>query len=80
MVRRSVAVLVGMCAIMTTGESLWAQREEDPRQALRSRFERSGLREGVAFPDVQIYDGEGNPFRTGALKGGHTVLVTGCLT
>lgn len=80
MVRRSVAVLVGMCAIMTTGESLWAQRDENPREALSRRFEASGLGEGVAFPDVEIYDAEGNPFRTGALKGGYSVLVTGCLT
>ena len=80
MVRRSVAILVGVFAIMTAGEPLWAQRSDDLRAALRSRFEASGLREGTPFPDVQIYDAEGNPFRTGKLKGGYTVLVTGCLT
>lgn len=80
MVRRSAAVLAGVFAIMAAGETLWAQRGDNPRAALQRRFEASGLSEGTAFPDVQIYDAEGNPFHTGELKGGYKVLVTGCLT
>lgn len=80
MIRRGATVLAGVLAIMATGETLWAQRGDNPRAALQQRFEASGLREGAAFPNVQIYDAKGNPFQTGEFKGGYTVLVTGCLT
>ena len=32
------------------------------------------------FPDVKLYTGAGEEFRTTRLKGSHTVLVFGCLT
>ena len=38
------------------------------------------LEKGDALPDVQLYTGEGEEFRTTQLKGSHTVLVFGCLT
>jgi cytochrome oxidase Cu insertion factor (SCO1/SenC/PrrC family) len=80
MIRHSAAALVAISVVVSMGEPLWAQRGENPRQRVVSQFEASGLKEGSAFPDVQIYDAQGNPFRTGKLKGGYTVLVTGCLT
>ena len=80
MIRSGAAVLAGVFAVMAAGETAWAQRGDDPRAALQQRFEASGLREGAAFPDVQIYDAKGHPLQTGELKGSYTVLVTGCLT
>lgn len=80
MLPRSAAVLAGVFTMVAASGPLWAQRGEDPRQRVQDQFEASGLREGAAFPDVRIYDAQGNPFQTGELKGGYTVLVTGCLT
>ncbi len=38
------------------------------------------LEKGDTFPDLRLYTGEGEEFRTTRLKGSHTVLVFGCLT
>ena len=38
------------------------------------------LEPGDAFPELRIFDAEGDPFDTRSLKGQHTVLVSGCLT
>jgi len=35
---------------------------------------------GQQLPDVEIYDAEGDPFRTSLLRGKYTVLIFGCLT
>ncbi len=41
---------------------------------------RMHLASGDMLPDVKLYTGEGEEFRTTRLKGSHTVLVFGCLT
>jgi len=61
----------------------WPQppRAGGPEQArLEARFEATGLKPGVPFPEVSIYDEEGKPFHTRSLKGKYTVIVNGCLT
>jgi len=45
-----------------------------------SRISRSGLVVGSPLPDVTIFDEQGQPFDLKQLKGGHTVIVFGCLT
>jgi cytochrome oxidase Cu insertion factor (SCO1/SenC/PrrC family) len=55
-------------------------RQQSPRQEVVNQFESSGLKAGKAFPEVDIYDADGNPFNTRSLKGRHTVIVNGCLT
>jgi len=45
-----------------------------------SRVSRSGLSVGSALPDVKIFDEQGKPFDLKQLRGGHTVIVFGCLT
>jgi cytochrome oxidase Cu insertion factor (SCO1/SenC/PrrC family) len=53
---------------------------ENGRETVRRLFEASGLEIGSQFPDVEILDADGKPFRTADLRGSYTVLVTGCLT
>jgi len=45
-----------------------------------SRISRSGLVVGSPLPDVTVFDEQGQPFALKQLKGGHTVIVFGCLT
>ncbi|MEO1993781.1 MAG: hypothetical protein ABGZ17_00720 [Planctomycetaceae bacterium] len=45
-----------------------------------SRISRSGLVVGSALPEVTIFDEQGKSFDLKQLKGGHTVVVFGCLT
>lgn len=45
-----------------------------------SRISRSGLVVGSALPEVTIFDEQGKSFDLKQLKGGHTVIVFGCLT
>ncbi len=61
----------------------WSQppRAGGPQQErLEARFEATGLKPGVPFPEVGIYDEEGKPFHTRSLRGKYTVIVNGCLT
>ena len=55
--------------------------ETAPLTALRGApGPRLHLTRGDMFPDVKLYTGAGEEFRTTRLKGSHTVLVFGCLT
>jgi cytochrome oxidase Cu insertion factor (SCO1/SenC/PrrC family) len=76
---RKAGVCLALCLIASVGP---AQDEspENPREAVRRQFLASGLEVGSQFPDIQIHDAEGKPFRTGDLRGNYSVLVTGCLT
>ncbi len=79
MTTRSILVLGAFCL------APWAMaqppRGAGPEQArLKARFEATGLKPGVPFPEVSIYDEEGKPFHTRSLKGKYTVIVNGCLT
>ena len=38
------------------------------------------LGQGDLFPQLDVYDADGNPFNTRSLAGTYTVLVSGCLT
>ena len=38
------------------------------------------LEPGDPFPELDVYDADGNPFNTRSLTGTYTVLVNGCLT
>ena len=53
---------------------------EDKLQAVRNRFESTGLQVGDTFPAAEIFDAAGKPFSTESFKGHYTVLVNGCLT
>ena len=76
---RNLCVCMALCMIPA---AVPAQQPaaENPREMVRRQFEASGLRVGSPFPDLQIYDADGKPFRTTDLRGSFTVLVTGCLT
>lgn len=72
-----------VCSALCTSAALSLAQDrvrEDPREAVRRQFRESGLEVGSPFPDVQIHDAAGKPFRTDELRGNYTVLVTGCLT
>ncbi len=38
------------------------------------------LQPGDPFPELEVFDDEGNPFNTKSLQGQHAVVVNGCLT
>jgi len=80
MMKTGAALILGaLCAASLA----WPQppRGAGPEQArLKARFEATGLKPGVPFPEVSIYDEEGKPFDTRSLKGKYTVIVNGCLT
>lgn len=78
MTTRGLFTTICLSAVMTS--SVMGQPNTNPRAALNERFSRSGLKVGGPFPEVDIYDGRGEPFHTGQFKGSPTVLVTGCLT
>ena len=81
MLHRSRRVVTCLALCLSTATSLAQDRElENPREAVRRQFRASGLDVGSPFPDVQIHDAAGKPFRTGDLQGSYCVLVTGCLT
>ena len=76
---------VGLAVVMTGSCSMAQQRSDgDGGGAVDSSPRRPGhrlhLEKGDTFPDVKLYTGEGEEFRTTQLKGSHTVLVFGCLT
>ena len=74
-----------LMALMSSGSSM-AQRtwNGDGGGAVDSSPQRPRprlhLEKGDTLPDVKLYTGEGEEFRTTQLKGSHTVLVFGCLT
>ncbi len=58
-----------------------AQRpDREDAERLRGRFSDTGLEVGLPFPEVDIFDDQGNPFNTRSLKGKYTVVINGCLT
>ena len=73
-------LLIGAAGVLT------AQRLDlDPQpgsagEMVVRQFEESAPAVGAPFPAVPIYDAEGKPFHTSALRGRYTVLVSGCLT
>ncbi|MCP5118430.1 MAG: hypothetical protein GY953_47065, partial [bacterium] len=59
------------------------KKEEKPltaAQKMEKRFNEFPLKVGDPFPEVDIYDADGNAFNTKSLKGKYTVIVNGCLT
>lgn len=78
---RSPSLLLSV-ALCLSAVAAFSQEQvpENPREAVRRQFLASGLEVGSPFPDVQIHDAAGKPFRTGDLRGSYCVLVTGCLT
>lgn len=48
--------------------------------AQSSRSRPMPLAPGDQFPELDVYDAAGKPFNTSSLKGGHAVIVNGCLT
>ena len=44
------------------------------------RLERAGLKIGLGYPNITVYDADGVPFKLDQLKGQYTVIVLGCLT
>lgn len=68
-----------LCLIASAGPAQDAA-PENGRETVRRGFQASGLEVGSQFPDVEILDADGQPFRTSDLRGSYTVLVTGCLT
>lgn len=78
------SIRAGLSLGLIVSLSSWAGAQErgagNPRESVRRAFERSGLDEGEPFPDVTIYDAEGEEFQTRELRGDYSVLVTGCLT
>ena len=76
---------LGLAVLMSGSFSMAQQRSDgDGGGAVDSSPQRPRprlhLEKGDTLPDVQLYTGEGEEFRTAQLKGSHTVLVFGCLT
>jgi len=76
---------VSLLMLMTVSFSIAQERPGgDGNGAVDSSSRRPGprlhLTRGDMFPDVKLYTGAGEEFRTTRLKGSHTVLVFGCLT
>ncbi len=77
----SPTLLAGALALFCASIG-WTQAAEQPeaQRQLQERFSAAGIEVGAQFPEVDIYDAEGNPFNTRRLKGNYTVIVNGCLT
>ena len=76
---------VSLAVLMSGSFSMAQPRSDgDGGGAVDSSPRRPGprlhLEKGDTLPDVKLYTGEGEEFRTTQLKGSHTVLVFGCLT
>ncbi len=76
---------VGLFLLMASTFSIAQERSGgDGNGATDGSARRPGprlhLARGDTLPDVTLYTGEGEEFRTASLKGSHTVLVFGCLT
>ena len=76
---------VSLLALMTGSFSIAQERPGgDGKGAVDSSRARPRprllLARGDTLPDVTLYTGEGEEFRTTRLRGSHTVLVFGCLT
>ena len=74
-----------LVVLMTGSFSIAQERSDgDGDGAVDSSPRRPGprlhLASGDTLPDVTLYTGEGEEFRTTRLKGSHPVLVFGCLT
>ncbi len=76
---RNVCSSLALCLVASAAPAQ-QPAEVTPREMVSRQFEASGLKVGSEFPDLQIYDAAGKPFQTSELRGGYSVLVTGCLT
>ena len=84
-INRHWFLTVSLAVLMTGSCSMEQERSEgDGGGAVDSSPQRPRprlhLEKGDTLPDVKLYTGEGEEFRTTQLKGSHTVLVFGCLT
>lgn len=64
-------ISLSVCPAVVTAQSM-QQREQE--------FLEAAPRVGDRLPDVTIFRPDGTSFRTGDLRGHHTVLTFGCLT
>ncbi len=51
-----------------------------PRNRLNEAFAASGLGVGDPLPAIRCFDGKGEPFNLGNLRGHYSVVIFGCLT
>ncbi len=75
---------MSLAVLVSGGCSMEPERSAADGNPADSSPQRPGprlhLEKGDTLPDVKLYTGEGEEFRTTQLKGSHTVLVFGCLT
>ena len=80
----AVAVIViGIASSVVLGQGFRGGpggRSGGPGRGGASRLDSSGLKVGSPMPEVTVFDEDGKPFETAALKGKYSVLVFGCLT
>ncbi len=79
--RAGATLLAGALALFCAPIG-WTQAPERPeaQRQLQERFSAAGIEAGAPFPEVDVFDAEGNPFNTRSLNGKYTVIVNGCLT
>jgi cytochrome oxidase Cu insertion factor (SCO1/SenC/PrrC family) len=71
------ALVLILCVLFAV--SLSGQPGRNETEAARE-FLKSHPTIGDPFPDMSVYDADGQPFELAALRGSHTVLIFGCLT
>jgi hypothetical protein len=77
----TVPVGLFVCSwLAASGDAQQPASDESPRQQVVSTFDRQAPKVGDPVGELQLVDADGREVDPAKFRGGHTVLVFGCLT
>ncbi|MGB0579670.1 MAG: hypothetical protein ACPGVU_08220 [Limisphaerales bacterium] len=79
MISRFLPLLAGLLLFANT-TSAQDKKAESPKGRVTRQFAAKSPALGSQLPDITIYDHRGEKLRLRSLRGGHAVIVFGCLT